>query len=271
MRIIRFLDSVNQIHHGIDQSDGTALRIQGDIVANYTVTHQKIAIKKLLAPIVPSAIVCIGLNYLKHMHEMGSPKPEFPVVFFKNPASLQNPGDPIQIPTHLKSTQVDWECELAIVIGGNGAKPCKNVSKENALDYVLGFTCGNDVSARDWQKQWGGSQWCRGKSFDTFCPLGPAIVTKDELPNAQALHIQTKVNGTVMQDSSTADMIFDIPTLIAFLSGSTTLLPGTVILTGTPSGVGAGMKPPVYLKPGDTVTVSIEKIGELTNLVVAES
>jgi 2-keto-4-pentenoate hydratase/2-oxohepta-3-ene-1,7-dioic acid hydratase in catechol pathway len=266
MRIIRFLDSLNQIHHGIDQSDGTALRIQGDILANHTVTHQKVAIKKLLAPIAPTAILCIGLNYMKHMKEMNATKPEFPVLFMKNPASIQNPGDPVQIPTHLKSTQVDWECELAVVIG----KRCKNVPKEKALEYVLGYTAANDVSARDWQKQWGGSQWCRGKSFDTFCPLGPAIVTADELPNPHTLRIQTKVNGTVMQDESTGDMIFDIPSLIEFLSGSTTLLPGTVILTGTPGGVGMGMKPPVYLKAGDTVSVTIDKIGELTNLVVAE-
>ena len=138
------------------------------------------------------------------------------------------------------------------------------------LEYVLGYTCGNDVSARDWQRQWGGSQWCRGKGFDTFCPLGPAIVTSDEIGNPNALSLQTKVNGEVMQQSTTADMIFSVPRLIEFLSGSTTLLPGTVILTGTPAGVGMGMNPPRYLKAGDSVTVSIEKIGELTNPVVDE-
>jgi len=266
MKIVRFLDSIGQIHHGVDQSDGTALRIQGDILANHTVTHQKVGIQKLLAPIVPPAILCIGLNYLKHMEETGASRPEFPVLFMKNPSTLQNPGDAIEIPTQLKSTEVDWECELAIVIG----KRCKNVSKEKALDYILGYTCGNDVSARDWQKKWGGSQWCRGKGFDTFCPLGPAIVTRDEIPNPNTMQLQTFVNGKKMQDSNTRDMIFDVPTLIAFLSGSTTLVPGTVILTGTPSGVGMGMKPPVYLKAGDTVKVVIEKIGELTNPVVME-
>jgi len=166
----------------------------------------------------------------------------------------------------LKSTEVDWECELAIVIG----KKCKNVAKEKALDYVLGYTCANDVSARDWQKRWGGSQWCRGKSFDTFCPLGPAIVTRDEIADPNALRVQTLVNGETMQDSNTRDMIFDVPTLIAFLSGSMTLLPGTVILTGTPSGVGMGMKPPRYLKAGDAVKVVIEGIGELANPVTME-
>ena len=266
MRLIRFLDSVDQVHYGVDQLDGTALRIQGDIFANYTVTHQKVAVRKLLAPCVPAAILCIGLNYVKHAEETGSPKPEFPVLFVKNPGALQNPGDPIQLPTHLKSTEVDWEVELAVVIG----KKCKNVAKEKALDYVLGYTCANDVSARDWQKKWGGSQWCRGKSFDTFCPLGPAIVTRDEIPDPNALRLRTEVNGETVQDSNTRDMIFDVPSLIAFLSGSTTLLPGTVILTGTPSGVGMGMKPPRYLKAGDRVKVVIEGVGELSNPVVAE-
>jgi len=266
MRIIRFLDSLGQVHHGVQQPDGTALRIQGDILANFDVTHQKIPVKKLLAPLQPTTLLCIGLNYVKHMLEMGSPRPEFPMLFMKNPASVQNPGDAIEIPTHLKSTQVDYECELAIVIG----KRAKNVSKADALNYVLGYTAANDVSARDWQKQFGGGQFCRGKSFDTFCPLGPAIVTRDEIPNPNNLRLQSLVNGESRQDTNTSDMIFDVPTLIEFLSGSTTLLPGTVILTGTPGGVGAGMKPPQFLKPGDKVTVSIEKIGELANPVIAE-
>jgi 2-keto-4-pentenoate hydratase/2-oxohepta-3-ene-1,7-dioic acid hydratase in catechol pathway len=267
MRIVRFLDSVNQLHVGALQPDGTALRIQGDIFANYTVTHQKVAIAKLLAPVVPPAILCIGLNYRKHAEETGAKIPEQPILFIKNPASLQNPNDPIVLPTFLKSNKVDWECELAIVIG----KRCKNVTKEQALDYVLGYTIGNDVSARDWQKDFGGGQWCRGKSFDTFCPLGPAIVTRDEVPNPNALTLSTTVNGATMQSSTTADMIFDVPTLIAFLTGSTTLLPGTVILTGTPAGVGMGRTPPVFLKAGDTVAVNIETLGELSNPVVSES
>ena len=266
MRIIRFLDSLHQIHHGVEQPDGTALRIEGDILANHVVTHQKIPVKKLLAPLLPPAILCIGLNYLQHMMEMKSPRPQFPVLFIKNPAAIQNPGDPILIPTYLTSTQVDWECELAVVIG----KRAKNVTRAAALDYVLGYTAANDVSARDWQKDWGGSQWCRGKSFDTFCPLGPALVTRDEIPNPNALRLRTLVNGQTMQESNTADMIFDVATLIEFLSGSTTLLPGTVILTGTPAGVGSGMKTPHYLKPGDRVTIAIDGIGELTNPVAAE-
>jgi 2-keto-4-pentenoate hydratase/2-oxohepta-3-ene-1,7-dioic acid hydratase in catechol pathway len=161
---------------------------------------------------------------------------------------------------------VDYECELAVVIG----KLCKNVSKAEALKYVLGYTCANDVSARDWQLKWGGGQWCRGKSFDTFCPLGPCLVTSEDIPNPNSLGIKTYLNGTIMQDWNTNDMIFDVPTLIEFLSGSTTLQPGTVILTGTPHGVGAARQPPVFLQPGDTVTIEIEKIGALTNPVIAE-
>jgi 2-keto-4-pentenoate hydratase/2-oxohepta-3-ene-1,7-dioic acid hydratase in catechol pathway len=155
---------------------------------------------------------------------------------------------------------------LAVLIG----KTCKNATKENALDYVLGYTCGNDVSARDWQKDFGGGQWCRGKTFDTFGPLGPALVLKDEIPNPNALKIKTILNGQAMQDWTTEDMIFDVRTLIVFLSGSTTLLPGSVIMTGTPHGVGAARKPQVFLKAGDTVTIDIEKIGQLTNPVVDE-
>jgi 2-keto-4-pentenoate hydratase/2-oxohepta-3-ene-1,7-dioic acid hydratase in catechol pathway len=179
---------------------------------------------------------------------------------------VQNPGDPIEIAVKLASHETDYECELAVVIG----RRCKNVSRAHALDYVLGYTCANDVSARDWQIKWGGSQFSQGKSFDTFCPLGPVLVTRDEIPHPNQLRIKTVLNGEVMQDWSTDDMVFDVPTLIEFLSGSKTLLPGTVILTGTPHGVGFARKPPVYLKAGDTVSIEIEKIGTLTNPVINE-
>ena len=149
-------------------------------------------------------------------------------------------------------------------------RPCKNVTPSEALSYVLGFVAANDVSARDWQKEKGGGQFCRGKSFDTFCPVGPCLVTIDELPDPSNLTLRTFVNEEKMQESSTADMIFDVPTLISFLSGSTTLLPGTLILTGTPSGVGEARDPRRYLVPGDEVTVEIEGIGLLTNPVVEE-
>jgi 2-keto-4-pentenoate hydratase/2-oxohepta-3-ene-1,7-dioic acid hydratase in catechol pathway len=213
--------------------------------------------------LVPSVIYCIGLNYVRHAEEGGLPKPEFPVVFMKSPATVQHPGEPIQLPRRLRSDEVDFECELAVVIG----KTCKNASAKSALDYVLGYTCANDVSARDWQGKWGGSQWCRGKTFDTFAPLGPCLVTTDEIRNPNQLTIRTVLNGQVMQDWNTEDMIFPVPRLIEFLSGSTTLPPGTVILTGTPHGIGAARKPPIFLQAGDTVTIEIGGIGALTNPV----
>ena len=179
---------------------------------------------------------------------------------------MQNPGDPILLPRRLESREVDYECELAVVIG----RECRNVSREAALDHVLGYCCANDVSARDWQRQGGGGQWCRGKSFATFCPLGPVLVTRDAIPDPNALRIRTILNGEVMQDWSTGDMIFDVPTLIEFLSASTVLRPGTVILTGTPHGVGAARTPPVFLRAGDSVSIEIEGIGTLTNPVVEE-
>ena len=266
MKIIRFQNQQGETGYAAQQPDGTALKLTGDIFDSPKITTDKVAVAKLLAPIQPSSIICIGLNYRKHAEETGAKFPEFPVVFFKGVNTLLNPGDAIQIPTHLRSDEVDYECELAVVIG----RACKNVARQNALDYVLGYTCCNDVSARDWQIKRGGSQWCRGKSFDTFSPLGPVLVTPDEIPNPNALKIRTVLNGQVMQDWNTNDMIFDVPTLIEFLSGSTTLLPGTVILTGTPHGVGMAQKPPRWLKPGDSVSIEIEKIGTLTNPVTEE-
>ena len=265
MKIIRCIDNAGRTLLAAQTPDG-AFEIEGSLYEVKQPTGRKVVVSKLLAPLVPTAIFCIGLNYRKHAEESNSKIPQWPVLFMKSPGALQNPGDPIELPVQLKSTQVDYECELAVVIG----KTCKNVKRANALDYVLGYTCGNDVSARDWQKDFGGSQWCRGKTFDTFCPLGPCLVTKDEISNPNALKIRTVLNGQSMQDWTTSDMIFDVPTLIEFLSGSTTLHPGTVILTGTPHGVGMAREPKVFLKPGDTVTVDIEGIGELTNPVVDE-
>lgn len=266
MKLIRFLDATGSIHCGAQQPDGSALLIKGDIYGEHQVTATKAEVMKVLSPIAPTGILCIGLNYRHHAAETGAKVPQFPVLFMKMLGTVQNPGDPIVLPTHLKSNEVDYECELAVVIG----KTAKNVSKASALDYVLGYTAANDVSARDWQKQFGGSQWCRGKTFDTFCPLGPVLVTKDEIPNPNALSIKTILNGETVQDWNTNDMIFDVPTLIEFLSGSTTLLPGTVILTGTPHGVGMARTPPLWMRHGDSVTVEIEKIGSLTNPVIDE-
>jgi 2-keto-4-pentenoate hydratase/2-oxohepta-3-ene-1,7-dioic acid hydratase in catechol pathway len=266
MKIIRYQDSHGETGHAAQQTDGTALKLAGDIFKSPKVTDEKATVARLLAPVQPSSIICIGLNYRHHAQETGAKIPEFPVVFFKGINTLLNPGEPILLPTHLKSDEVDYECELAVVIG----RACKNVSRQNALDHVLGYTCCNDVSARDWQIKRGGGQWCRGKSFDTFSPLGPVLVTPDEIPNPNALKIRTVLNGQVMQDWNTNDMIFDVPALIEFLSGSTTLLPGTVILTGTPHGVGMAQKPPRWLKAGDSVTIEIEKIGALQNPVANE-
>ena len=177
-----------KLGHAAQQADGTALKLAGDIFNSPKVTTEKVDVAKLLAPIEPTSIICIGLNYRKHAEEIGAKFPEFPIVFFKGINTLQNPGEPIQIPTHLRSDEVDYECELAVVIG----RACKNVSRQKALDYVLGYTCCNDVSARDWQIKRGGGQWWRGKSFDTFSPLGPMLVTPDKIPNPNALKIRTR-------------------------------------------------------------------------------
>jgi len=209
----------------------------------------------------------IGLNYKRHAQESGMAVPANPVLFYKNLAAPQNPGDPIIIPKIAQSPpEVDYECELAVVIG----KPCKNVSAKDALNYVLGYTCSNDVSARQWQMQKGGGQWNFGKGFDTFCPLGPVLSSPSVIPDPNNLKISTILNGQVMQSSNTSDMIFTIPRIIEYLSQSTTLLPGTVILTGTPEGVGFARKPPVFLKEGDVVTIDIQNIGQLTNPVIEE-
>ena len=266
MKIIRFLDKSNREQLGRQHEGSKVTRIEGELLGEFRDTGEAVEVKKLLAPIEPADFLCIGLNYMKHALEGGMAVPKFPMLFMKSSTAVQNPGDPIVVPRRLRSDKVDYEAELAVVIG----KACKNVSRERALDYVLGYTCANDVSARDWQQEWGGGQFCRGKTFDTFAPLGPCLVTRDEIANPNALAIRTTLNGQVMQDASTDDMIFDVPRVIEFLSGSTTLRPGTVILTGTPSGVGFARKPPVWLKAGDTVSVEIEGIGTLTNPVVEE-
>jgi len=221
----------------------------------------------LLAPVEPTTIIGIGLNYRKHAEETNAKLPAHPVVFYKGLRSLIGPEDAIVLPRALRSDKVDYECELAFVIG----RDARNVKAADALDYVLGFTAANDVSARDWQKEWGGGQWSRAKSFDTFCPAGPVLVTPDELPNYDNLRISTRVNGETLQDSNTNDLIFTVPELIEFLSGSTTLPAGTLVLTGTPHGVGMARTPPRWLQPGDVVEVEIEGIGLLRNPVIEEA
>jgi 2-keto-4-pentenoate hydratase/2-oxohepta-3-ene-1,7-dioic acid hydratase in catechol pathway len=219
-----------------------------------------------LAPVSPPMIVGIGLNYARHAEESGAKPPEYPIVFYKGINALTGSETPIVLPRRLRSDKVDFECELAFVI----SRDAKNVSAEKAMDYVLGFTCANDISARDWQLEKGGSQWSRAKSFDTFCPVGPVLVTLDELKNFNNLRIVTRLNGETLQDSTTSDLIFSVPALIEFLSGSTTLPAGTLVLTGTPAGVGMARTPPRWLAAGDVIEVEIESIGILRNTVVEE-
>ena len=266
MRIFRYLDQSGKMGFGrFDKEGNTFLILQkGD--GDFEATDQRITPFQFLTPIDFRCIYAIGLNYRAHAEETGLEIPKYPMVFMKAPTAAQNPGDPIVLPRYLRSDKVDFEAELGVVIG----RPCKNVKPEEALSYVLGYVCANDVSARDWQKEKGGGQFCRGKTFDTFCPVGPCLATADEILDPSKLTIRSFVNEDKMQESGTDDMIFDVPTLISFLSGSTTLLPGTLILTGTPSGVGEARDPKRYLVAGDEVTVEIEGVGILTNPVVEE-
>ncbi|KAA5547172.1 fumarylacetoacetate hydrolase family protein [Roseiconus nitratireducens] len=207
----------------------------------------------------PEKIICIGLNYRDHAIETGAEIPTEPVVFGKFSSALIGPGQAIELPAISK--RVDYEAELVVVIG----REAKNVTADRAMDFVFGYSCGHDVSARDWQKGRPGGQWLLGKTFDTFAPLGPCIATKSELPDPSNLRVRMELNGHTVQDSTTAQLIFDIPSLIAHLSQFVTLKPGDLIYTGTPPGVGDAKDPPVYLKPGDRCSVIIEGIGTLTN------
>lgn len=265
MRIIRFLDANDQEHYGLESQSGEAQLLEGDLYGSLKPSGATTKIAKLLAPVAPSNIYCIGLNYREHAAESGMDAPKMPIVFAKPTSTLCHPGDPIRLPACQHDEEVDYECELAVVIG----RAVRDVALADALDCVLGYTCANDVSARKWQLNAGGGQWIRGKGFDTFCPLGPTLVTADEIADPQNLAIKTVLNGQTMQDHTTGDMIFSVAEIISFLSQDTTLLPGTVILTGTPQGVGFARKPPVWLKPGDEVTIELEGIGKLTNNVVA--
>jgi len=211
----------------------------------------------------PGKILALGKNYLEHVKETGSETPEFPIIFAKFPSCVIGPNDEIILPKI--SSKIDWEVELAIVIG----KVCKDIREDDALKYIAGYTVANDVTARDLQRNDG--QWIRGKSLDTFCPLGPCIVTQDELGDAKGLRLYTKINNVIKQDSSTSNMMFNIPQIIAHLSKAFTLEPGDVIITGTPSGVGFVRDPPEFLQDGDRIEQFIEKIGYLHNRVVRSS
>jgi 2-keto-4-pentenoate hydratase/2-oxohepta-3-ene-1,7-dioic acid hydratase in catechol pathway len=263
MKLIRYNDHSGKIQYAAEQASGEYMRVEGDPLGEKRVTQEPAGVAKILAPVVPVMIWCIGQNYRRHADEVGMTSGDYPVVFAKGANTLQDPGAPIAIPTRAGTAELDYEGELVVIIG----KACKDVSRERAFEYVAGYTCGNDVSARDWQLKKGGSQWCRGKSFDTFAPIGPCLVTTDSIAAPGGLRIETTVNGRVMQDGNTRDMVRDVPALIEFLSQSTTLLPGTAIFTGTPHGVGMAQNPPLWLKDGDEVSITIEKIGTLTNTV----
>jgi 2-keto-4-pentenoate hydratase/2-oxohepta-3-ene-1,7-dioic acid hydratase in catechol pathway len=266
MKIIRHLTPAGPALAAL-QDDGSARVIDGSLLGAWTVTERPAMVGELLAPIAPRTIFGIGLNYRKHAEELGLPLAERPLVFMKSGNTVQHPGGVIEVPRTLVSDAVDYEGELAVMIG----KACKNATRETALDFVLGYTVANDVAARDWQFTLGAGQFCQGKSFDTFCPLGPVLVTADELGDGSGLALTTTVNGETRQTGCTSDLIFDVKELIVFLSASKTLPAGTVILTGTPGGTGHTMKPPAYLKAGDVVSVTIEGIGTLTNTVIDET
>ncbi len=210
----------------------------------------------------PSKIICVGLNYTKHALESKMPLPKEPIIFFKSTTALSGPNDPVVIPR--QSEKTDWEVELAFVMG----KKATYVDEKDALNYVAGFCLHNDYSERAFQLERGG-QWVKGKSCDTFAPMGPYLVTRDEVADFNNLKMWLKVNGQVMQDNNTDDMIFEVPYLVSYISQFMTLLPGDIISTGTPAGVGMGFNPPVYLKPGDVVELGIEGLGEQRQVAVA--
>jgi 2-keto-4-pentenoate hydratase/2-oxohepta-3-ene-1,7-dioic acid hydratase in catechol pathway len=266
MRLIRFRFGGRTLRGRLNL-DGTAsvlLNADSDdpiLPLEMAFSEEKVPIDRLLSPILPVDILGIGSNYQDPAQSHKQEPPTYPFLFLKATSSLAHPGDAIPLPK--LSQEVDFEGELAVIIG----RTAKSVARARALEYVFGYTCANDFTARDWisGKNFGGGQFSRGKSFDGFTPLGPWIVTADEILNPHALWIKTYVNDILMQDQSTADMVTDIPSLIESLSSTMTLRPGTVILTGTPMGAGFARKPQVWLKPKDRIRIDIQGIGILEN------
>lgn len=264
MKIIKFISDDNGTYLGCEYNGRDARILEGDLFGTLVETKDRKPVVDILPPLAPRAIFCIGLNYRAHAEETNMDLPKYPVVFMKNPfAAIGHMADIVIPECCSRKPQVDWEAELAVII----KEPIKDADPDKALNKVLGYTCANDISARRWQKHAGGGQWVKGKSFDTFCPIGPAIATPDEVGDPDNLDIACVINGQTMQQSNTSDMIFSVGQIIAYLSQSLTLMPGTLILTGTPSGVGFTRNPPVYLKPGDRLETRIEKIGVLENKV----
>lgn len=256
-----FGEDYNEVFFG---SDGL-LRLQRWLENNQA-ECPKIAPSERLGPCVcrPSKIICVGLNFRDHAAESGLELPKEPVIFFKATTALNGPNDDVVIPKNAEKT--DWEVELAVVIG----KKASYVDEAHALDYVAGYALHNDYSERAFQIERSG-QWVKGKSCDTFAPLGPVMATKDEVPDVNNLKMWLSVNGTMMQNGTSADMVFKVPHLVSYISQFMTLLPGDVISTGTPAGVGFGFKPPVYLKAGDVVKLGIDYLGESQQKLVAYS
>jgi 2-keto-4-pentenoate hydratase/2-oxohepta-3-ene-1,7-dioic acid hydratase in catechol pathway len=237
--------------------------IAEQLAGNSALLYHETQVRRRAPLTNPGKIICLGLNYRDHAAESGMPVPREPVLFCKYGNAVAGPGDPIVLPPD--SEQVDYEAELVFVLGKGG----RNIPADAALEYVAGYTCGHDVSARDYQLQRGGGQWMVGKTWDTFAPMGPVLITADEGLDPHNLPIRCVLNGEVMQNSSTSQLVFDIPATIAYLSRIMTLEAGDVVFTGTPPGVGMARKPPVFLKPGDTVEIQIDGIGVLRNPVRA--
>lgn len=261
MKIVRFRDKAGAVSYGTIEGDRIT-PAEGDPLQGLKPGRTSLALDEvqLLAPIEPPNVLCIGQNYKAHVEEGGDKLPKAPILFMKSTTTVIGPDEPIILPK-VAPGNVDFEAELALVIG----KAAGHVPESHALEYVLGYTCAHDVSARDCQFSDG--QWVRGKSFETFCPLGPWIETDLDPSN---LRVQGRLNGQTMQDARTDLLIFNIPFLISYLSQGMTLLPGTVLLTGTPAGVGFARKPPVWLKPGDVFEVEVEGIGSLSNPITEE-
>ena len=262
MRVARFVSSDGQTYAGRLVDEHTGQPLVGDPFGPLEFADEPLVVDRLLPPVEPPNILAIGRNYRAHIAETGARTPGEPLVFLKPTTSLLAPGGEIILPASAPE-EVDFEAELAIVVG----RTARHVSEQAALEHVLGYTCANDVSARDCQRN--DKQWSRGKGFDTFCPLGPWLVTADEL-DPDNCGIRSRLNGQVMQESNTSSMMRSCAELVSYLSHHFTLLPGTVILTGTPEGVGFARQPPVFLKEGDRIEIEIDGIGTLTNTVLRE-
>jgi len=272
VKFCRYVSTAGDVEYGLQHKNGSITVATSCPFTGLQDTGKPASIKEYMSPVDPTMVICIGLNYYKHAAELGLAAPKNPVVFMKPPSSAA--GHNAKVVKPRSTVKFDYEVELAVVIG----KPCKDVSVENALDYVLGYTVANDLSTRDWQKApaLAGSQWCRSKGFDGFSPLGPVLVTADEIPDPNNIKVAAYVNGQQRQNSSTSDLVFKVQEIVSFLSNGCTLTPGTVIMTGTPEGVAEGKdgnaKPGWdWLQVGDHVTVEIEHIGALDIDIVADT